>query len=121
MHACMAVLAALVQRERTGEGAHLDVAVADGVLAFMSLYVDEYLATGEVPGPGHYKIPDQFSQTGGGTFNSEGSKTELETLMDRARDLPGPGEYHVTSQFDVMGAPEWVAAATLKNGGHISH
>ena len=34
----------------TGEGAYLDVSVADGVLALMSLHVDEYLATGEVPG-----------------------------------------------------------------------
>ncbi len=53
MHAVMAIQAALVQKERTGEGAFLDVSVAEGVLAFMSLYIDEYLATGEVPGPGH--------------------------------------------------------------------
>jgi alpha-methylacyl-CoA racemase len=61
MHAAMAVLAALVQRERTGRGAHLDVAVADGVLAFMSLYVDEYLATGEVPGPGHNILTGRYA------------------------------------------------------------
>ena len=28
--------------------------VADGVLWMLSLYIDEYLATGEAPGPGHY-------------------------------------------------------------------
>jgi alpha-methylacyl-CoA racemase len=61
MHAAMAVLAALVQGERTGRGAHLDVAVADGVLAFMSLYVDEYLATGEVPGPGHNILTGRYA------------------------------------------------------------
>jgi alpha-methylacyl-CoA racemase len=72
MHAAMAVLAALVQRERTGRGAHLDVAVADGVLAFMSLNVDEYLATGEVPGPGHniltglYACYDLYEAADGG-------------------------------------------------------
>ncbi len=50
MHAVMAILAALVRRATTGEGAYLDVSVADGVLALMALQVDEYLATGEEPG-----------------------------------------------------------------------
>src|SRR4051812_5343632 len=49
MHAVIAILAALVHRANTGEGAYLDVAVADGVLALMALHVDEHLATGEVP------------------------------------------------------------------------
>ena len=61
MHAGMAILAALVQKERTGVGAHLDVSVADGVLAFMSLYVDEYLATGTVPGPGHNILTGRYA------------------------------------------------------------
>jgi alpha-methylacyl-CoA racemase len=52
MHAVMAILAALVQRASTGEGAHLDVSVADGMLALMALQVDEHLATGSLPGPG---------------------------------------------------------------------
>src|SRR5205807_3440611 len=52
MHAVIAVLAALVHRGSTGEGAHLDVSVADGVLALMALAGDEYLAAGTVPGPG---------------------------------------------------------------------
>jgi len=46
MHAVIAILAALVK----GEGAYLDVSVADGVLSLMSLSVDEYLATGNEPG-----------------------------------------------------------------------
>ncbi len=61
MHAVMAVLAALVRRQRTGEGAFLDVSIADGVLALMALYVDEYLATGTVPGPGHYILTGRFA------------------------------------------------------------
>ncbi|HKJ23957.1 MAG TPA: CaiB/BaiF CoA-transferase family protein [Myxococcota bacterium] len=52
MHAAIAILAALHARETTGEGAWLDVAVADGVLQLMSLHVDEHLATGARPGPG---------------------------------------------------------------------
>jgi alpha-methylacyl-CoA racemase len=61
MHAVMAILAALVRRGTTGEGAFLDVSVADGVLSFMSLYVDEYLATGEVPGPGHNILTGRYA------------------------------------------------------------
>ncbi|NUU23613.1 MAG: CoA transferase [Streptomycetaceae bacterium] len=50
MHAVIAILAALRHRDRPGgdgTGRHLDVSVADGVLALMALSVDEYLATGE--------------------------------------------------------------------------
>jgi alpha-methylacyl-CoA racemase len=61
MHAVMAILAALVRRATTGQGAYLDVAVADGVLSFMSLYVDEYLATGDIPGPGHNILTGRYA------------------------------------------------------------
>lgn len=61
MHAVMAVLGALVARNTTGAGCHLDVSVADGVVALMSLYVDEYLATGTVPGPGHNILTGRYA------------------------------------------------------------
>jgi alpha-methylacyl-CoA racemase len=61
MHAAMAILAALVQRAATGDGAYLDVSVADGVVALMSLAIDEYLATGEVPGPRHGLLTGRFA------------------------------------------------------------
>ncbi len=61
MQAVIAILAALVQRAATGEGAYLDVSVADGVVALMSLYVDEYLATGEVPGPRHNILTGRYA------------------------------------------------------------
>ena len=51
MHAVMAILVALVHRERTGEGQYLDVSATDGVLSLMSLQIDEYLATGNAPAP----------------------------------------------------------------------
>lgn len=61
MHAVTSILAALVGREHSGEGCHLDVAAADGVLSLMSLYVDEYLATGAEPGPGHYILTGRYA------------------------------------------------------------
>lgn len=61
MQAVMAVLAALVARDRTGEGTYLDVSIADGVVALMSLYVDEYLAVGTEPEPGHYILTGRYA------------------------------------------------------------
>jgi alpha-methylacyl-CoA racemase len=45
MHAVIAILAALV----SGDGAWLDVSVAEGMLSLMALQVDEYLALGTEP------------------------------------------------------------------------
>ncbi|MGO9877642.1 MAG: CaiB/BaiF CoA transferase family protein [Acidimicrobiia bacterium] len=61
MHAVIAILAALVHRGATGQGATLDVSAADGVIALMSLAVDEYLATGQVPGPGHSILTGRYA------------------------------------------------------------
>ncbi len=61
MQAAMAVMAALMRRERTGVGEYLDVSVADGALAMMSLYADEHLATGVEPGPGHYILTGRYA------------------------------------------------------------
>jgi alpha-methylacyl-CoA racemase len=61
MHAVMSILAAVVHRNATGEAQHLDVAVADGVVALMSLFIDEYLATGTVPGPGHNILTGRYA------------------------------------------------------------
>ena len=72
LHAASAILAALVGRATTGEGAYLDVSVTDGVLWMLSLYIDEYLATGEAPGPGHsiltgrYACYEVYPTAGGG-------------------------------------------------------
>ena len=61
MHAVIAILAALVRRATTGEGAYLDVSVADGVLGLMALAVDEYLATGEAPAPRHGLLTGRYA------------------------------------------------------------
>ena len=61
MHAVMAIMAALLRRTRTREGEYLDVSIADGALGLMSLYVDEYLATGAEPGPGHYILTGRYA------------------------------------------------------------
>jgi len=61
LQAVAAILAALVARGRTGEGAYLDVAVADGMLALMSLQVDEVLATGAPQHPKSAPLSGSFA------------------------------------------------------------
>ena len=61
MHAVMAILAALVARNTTGEGTYLDVCVADGVLALMGLQVDQHLATGTSGEPGSAPLGARFA------------------------------------------------------------
>jgi alpha-methylacyl-CoA racemase len=61
MQAVIAILAALLGRGASGEGAYLDVSVADGVVALMALQIDEYLATGVVPGPGHGMLTGRYA------------------------------------------------------------
>lgn len=61
LHAALAVVAALLARGRTGRGAYLDVAVADGVLWLMALQAEEHLATGSSPGPGHDVLTGRYA------------------------------------------------------------
>ncbi len=94
MHAVMAILAALVGRSTTGEGAYLDVSVADGVLALMALQIDEYLATGVVPGPGHGILTGRYAcydtyQAGDGKWLALGIiEGRFWTNLCDALDLP---------------------------------
>jgi len=61
MQAAMAIMAALLRREKTGEGEYLDVSVAEGVLTLMSLYIDQHLATGVEPGPRHDVLTGRYA------------------------------------------------------------
>lgn len=61
MHAALAITAALAGRATSGAGRYLDVSVADGVLWLMSLPVDEHLALGSAPEPGHDILSGRFA------------------------------------------------------------
>lgn len=61
MQAAMAVMAALIGRGDHGQGVHLDVSIADGVLWLTSLAVDEHLATGADVGHGQNIITGRYA------------------------------------------------------------
>ena len=61
LHAVSSILAALVSRDRTGEGSYLDVSVAEGMLALMALQVDDHLATGSNPAPADAPLGGSFA------------------------------------------------------------
>lgn len=61
MHAALAIFAALLRRGQSGAGAYLDVSVTEGVLQLMSLHIDEHLATGAEPGPGHDLLTGRYA------------------------------------------------------------
>lgn len=102
MQAVMGILAALVARQTTGEGRHLDVSVADGVLSLMSLYVEQHLATGERPGPRHdlltgkYACYDLYEAADGGWLSVAAIEPHFWANLCR---LLGLDEY-ATAQLD---------------------
>ncbi len=61
MQAALAITAALAGLAKTGRGAYLDVAVAEGVLWLTSLAVDEQLALGGDVSPGHDVLSGRYA------------------------------------------------------------
>ena len=45
----IAILAAVIHRQKTGQGQHLDISMTDGVFAFNALAAAVYMAAGEIP------------------------------------------------------------------------
>lgn len=64
MHAALAICAALLRVRaagKEGQAVHLDVAATEGVISFTSLLLDEHLATGIEPGPGHDVLTGRYA------------------------------------------------------------
>lgn len=49
LQAAIAILAALISRERTGEGQYIDVAMLDGVMSLLASEMSQYFVSGQVP------------------------------------------------------------------------
>jgi len=48
LHAVIGILLALLAREKTGKGQHVDVSYTDGVVSLMTQFTGEYLASGDL-------------------------------------------------------------------------
>ena len=62
LNAVIGILAALLMRERTGQGQHIDAAILDGLTPFLSLIMAQYMTDGQVPRRGETTL-------GGGAVN----------------------------------------------------
>jgi alpha-methylacyl-CoA racemase len=102
LQAVAAILAALVARGRTGEGAYLDVAVAEGMLALMSLQVDDVLATGtpqlpkSAPLSGSFACYDTYRCADGGWVAVAAIEPKFWANLCNALGAPGC----INSQMD---------------------
>ncbi|TQM11293.1 CaiB/BaiF CoA transferase family protein [Pseudonocardia kunmingensis] len=96
--AAFAISAALVRRQRTGEGAYLDVSMLDAALTSMGWVVSDQLVAGREPAPmGNENVtsaPSGTFETADGALNIAANKQEqFETLcrvLDRTELIDDP-------------------------------
>jgi crotonobetainyl-CoA:carnitine CoA-transferase CaiB-like acyl-CoA transferase len=88
--AAFAVAAALVRRERTGEGAFLDVSMLESALVAMGWVVSDYAIAGQEPVPmgneNKTAAPSGTFRTGDGLLNIAANKQEQFEALLRALD-----------------------------------
>jgi crotonobetainyl-CoA:carnitine CoA-transferase CaiB-like acyl-CoA transferase len=61
MAAAIGILAALLERERTGRGRFVDTAMLDGVVSWLSIHAGNYFATGKEPTRGAIRLSGEFA------------------------------------------------------------
>ena len=127
MHAALSIVAALLERAHTGRGKYLDVSVTDGMLNLMSLYLDQYLATGEDTQPGSGVLTGKHAWYGvyptrDGRFISVGAieghffrnlcrLLDLEQFAERQYEIAAQAEMRAAfrARFLTRDRDEWVA------------
>ena len=93
MNATQAVLAALIARDKTGRGQHIDMALHDSAVSLLANVGSSYLATGKAPqryGNAHATVvPYQIFPTRDGVLALAcGNDSQFRTLCVKALDLP---------------------------------
>ena len=61
MMAAIAILAAIIHRENTGEGQYLDVSMLDGVISWLSMHAGKYFFDEELPKRGDMLLTGRFA------------------------------------------------------------
>ncbi|HKI97345.1 MAG TPA: CaiB/BaiF CoA-transferase family protein [bacterium] len=126
MHAAMAILAALVGRQATGRGQHVDIAMSDGVLYLLATWAKQVLAGGDPPKRGEYFLNGQlplynvYECKDGGWISVGSIETKFwrnlcqamdaEQYVERAFDPSAFDEIkaHFKAQFKTKTRTEWM-------------
>jgi crotonobetainyl-CoA:carnitine CoA-transferase CaiB-like acyl-CoA transferase len=61
MMAAIAILAAAIHREKTGEGQFLDISMMDGVVSWLSMHAGKYFMDGELPKRGDMHLTGRYA------------------------------------------------------------
>ncbi len=61
MMAAIAILAAAIHRERTGQGQFLDISMMDGVISWLSIHAAKYFMDGELPERGNSPLTGRYA------------------------------------------------------------
>jgi crotonobetainyl-CoA:carnitine CoA-transferase CaiB-like acyl-CoA transferase len=61
MMAAIAILAATVHREKTGEGQFLDISMMDGVVSWLSMHAGKYFMDGDLPKRGDMHLTGRYA------------------------------------------------------------
>jgi CoA:oxalate CoA-transferase len=109
LYASWAILAALLQLQRTGQGQHVDVAMYDSTLSFLVTSMARHLFTGEVP----MRVGNRHPLSAPfGVFRAADGPFVLAVLTHR----------FFTGLAGVIGRPEWVEDARfLTDSGRLAH
>jgi crotonobetainyl-CoA:carnitine CoA-transferase CaiB-like acyl-CoA transferase len=95
MAAVIAVLAALLERERTGRGRVVDTAMMDGVVSWLSIHAGAQLQSGEEPQRGRMPLSGAYAcygvyECGDGKWLTVGAlEPQFWTALCTALELPG--------------------------------
>lgn len=101
MTCAVSILGALLGRERTGEGAYLDVSMLDGIVSWMSQAIARYYADGKLPQPGRQTFSGEFPsyhiyRTKDGKYVSLGCvEKKFWVNFCEAVGRPDLGEFHL--------------------------
>jgi len=73
LHAVIGILLALIAREKTGRGQHVDIAYTDGVVSLMTQFAAAYLASGD-PADARSQLQMLVSNAGYGVYKTADGK-----------------------------------------------
>lgn len=81
MMAAIAILAAVIHREKTGEGQFLDISMLDGIISWLSVLAGKYFVDENLPQRGNMRITGRYAcyqvyQTKDGRYMSLGALEE---------------------------------------------